>query len=129
MSGVEIAFWSCAACVAYTYALYPLLLGAWAWLRPRPVRRRADIPRSVSFVLCAHDEAFRLEKRLDELTALLAGAGEILLVSDGSTDATAEIGRRFADRGVRVLELRDKVGKAAALSAGAAAAAHDILVF
>src|SRR5437588_10229823 len=127
MSGVEIAFWLCAACVAYTYALYPLLLGVWARLRPRPLRRLDAVPHSVSFVLCAHNEAARIEKRLQELTAQLAASkatGEVLLVSDGSTDATADIGRRFADRGVRVLELTDKVGKSAALSAGCAAATY-----
>src|SRR5678816_526818 len=113
MSSVEMAFWLCAACVAYTFALYPLLMGVWARLRPRPVQRLAAVPRSVSLIVCAHNEAEQLEQRLHELTSLLVNSnvvGEILLVSDGSTDATPEIARRFAGRGVRVLELMEKVG-------------------
>ena len=75
MSGVEVAFWLCAACVVYTYVGYPLLLGVWAKLRRRPVRALLPVPNSVSFVVCAHNEAERLAGRLKELTNLLAGSG------------------------------------------------------
>jgi cellulose synthase/poly-beta-1,6-N-acetylglucosamine synthase-like glycosyltransferase len=129
---IVVAFWFCTACVAYTYAGYPLLLAAWAKLRPRPVRRAAAVPCSVSFVVCAHNEGDRVGPRLDELTKLLdvAGvAGEIILVSDGSTDDTGDIARSFADRGVTVVKLPDKVGKAAALTAGCERALGDVLVF
>jgi hypothetical protein len=36
---LHFAFWLCVACVAYTYAAYPLLLGLLARLWPRPLRR------------------------------------------------------------------------------------------
>ena len=75
MSGVEIAFWLCAACVVYTYAGYPLLLGVCAKLRRRPVRRLGPVPRSVAFVVCAHNEVGRIAKRLEELTKLLDCSG------------------------------------------------------
>ena len=72
MSTPEISFWSLAVCVAYVYLLYPLLLGAWARLRPRPVARGPYRPRSVSIVVAARDEERDLDRRLGELTALLA---------------------------------------------------------
>ncbi len=52
MSGIEIAFWLCLACVVCTYAGYPLLLGGWAKLRCRPVRSLGPVPRRLrsSFV-------------------------------------------------------------------------------
>jgi cellulose synthase/poly-beta-1,6-N-acetylglucosamine synthase-like glycosyltransferase len=86
----------------------------------------------VSFVVCAHNEAPRLARRLDELTKLVDRSGvdgEVILVSDGSTDDTADVARLFADRGVRVVELAQQAGKAAALTAGCQRAAGEILVF
>ncbi len=129
---LEVFFWLCAACVLYTYLLYPLLLA----LRPRFRRLTADDarpgPRSLSIVLAAHNEANRVKRRLDELTALLAASaldGEIIVVSDGSTDATATLARQYEKRGVRVLELTEKHGKAFALTQGCAVARHEVFVF
>ena len=112
MSGVEIAFWICAGLVIYAYAGYPLLLSVWARWARRPIRRRGPVPRSASFVLCAHNEEAKIEKRLEELTTLLhnAGvAGEVIVVSDGSTDATAERARDFCKNFPRAGAARSRV--------------------
>jgi cellulose synthase/poly-beta-1,6-N-acetylglucosamine synthase-like glycosyltransferase len=133
MDILAICFWICAGVVAYTYAGYPLLLACAARLRKRPPRRAEGFTASVSIVLAVHNEGARIGPRLDELTGLLAAAGvkgEILVISDGSTDDTTAVAREHTKGGtVRVLDLPQKVGKAAALSHGCAAAAHEILVF
>lgn len=129
---LEVCFWSCAVCVVYTYAIYPLFLAAAARLRGWPVCAEGPPPRSVSLVLAAHNEEQAVERRLRELTALLEAdgyAGEIILVSDGSTDGTVPLARAFTKERVRVCELPSRVGKAAALNAGSALAEHEILVF
>lgn len=87
---------------------------------------------NVSILLPVHNEEQNLERRLDELSALIQSSGltgEIIVISDASTDRSVEIAKQFASRDVRVLEMAEKSGKAAALSAGAAAAQHEILVF
>src|SRR5205807_8858692 len=56
-------------------------------------------------------------------------SGEVVLVSDGSSDGTAAVARAHTKGPVRVLELPARVGKAAALTAGCAAATGDVLAF
>jgi poly-beta-1,6-N-acetyl-D-glucosamine synthase len=129
---LEIFFWVCAALVGYTCILYPLLMAVWA--RFRAPRSRADVPfdGSVSIVLSAYNEESNIGSRLEELIQLLEKSdrtGEIIVVSDGSTDETADLARSFEYRGVSVVALPENVGKSAALSEGCALAQHDILVF
>src|SRR5262249_5247255 len=67
---------------------------------------------------------------LGELTRLMQAAGvqgEIIVISDASTDRSAAIAAQHP--GVRVIEMPAKQGKAAALNAGAAIAQHELLVF
>ncbi|MDW8309678.1 MAG: glycosyltransferase family 2 protein, partial [Verrucomicrobiales bacterium] len=54
---------------------------------------------------------------------------EVILVSDGSTDQTAELARAFGDTRLRVLERPVRTGKAECLNAGVAAARGEIVVF
>ncbi len=132
MSTLEIGFWLLAGLVVYAYVGYPLLLVVLTRLRgSRPPRRHRLAP-SVSVVMAAHNEEAAVARRLREFSAMFAASGldgEIIVVSDGSTDGTAGRARAFTGANVRVLELPEKSGKAAALSAGCAAAANDILVF
>jgi glycosyltransferase involved in cell wall biosynthesis len=86
----------------------------------------------VSFVLAAHNEAHRIAARRDELSALLRAGGlegEVLIVSDGSTDGTAAAARKGADARVRVIELIENVGKATALGRAVEVATGDVIVF
>jgi cellulose synthase/poly-beta-1,6-N-acetylglucosamine synthase-like glycosyltransferase len=131
----EIAFWSCAALVLYAYVGYPALMGVLARLIARPVRRGMDGPRTVSFVVCAHNEEAGIERRLRELSGILQATGiegEIVVVSDGSTDQTAALARALAPHSpapIHVLELPLQAGKSEALSRGVAAARHPLVVF
>ncbi|MBI2804619.1 MAG: glycosyltransferase family 2 protein [Planctomycetes bacterium] len=131
MSPLEWLFWLCLAQVAYTYFGYPIILAVLSRVLGRD--RQIGAPSfSVAFLLPVHNEEQNLARRLDELTRLIELArvsGEVIVITDGSTDRSAEIARSYADRGVRVLELLEKQGKAAALSAGAALAQSDLLIF
>jgi cellulose synthase/poly-beta-1,6-N-acetylglucosamine synthase-like glycosyltransferase len=132
MRTFEVVFWAGAGLVVYTYALYPLLLLLLVRLRGRPVRRGGPYPQSVSIVLCAHNEEDTVDRRLRDLTVLLAHSGvvgEVILVCDGCTDATAAIARSHTKGPVRLVELPCRVGKAAALSEGAALARFEVLAF
>jgi len=51
---------------------------------------------------------------------------EIIVVSDGSSDRTADVARRYP---IRVIELHENIGKGGAMKAGVEEARHDIIVF
>jgi len=100
------------AAVRQTYrALLPPL--------PQPVPR-------ISVVVCAYQAERTLEACLIALTALRYPDAEVLLVDDGSTDATAEIAARFP--AVRVLTQENR-GLSAARNAGVEASSGTIVAF
>ncbi len=115
--------------IAAPFVLYPLVLWLRARLVPNPVAAADCTPR-VSLIICAHDEAASIAAKLENALALDYPADqlEIWLASDGSTDGTVEIARRFEARGVQVLDL-PRLGKAHALAAAAAASDSEILAF
>jgi cellulose synthase/poly-beta-1,6-N-acetylglucosamine synthase-like glycosyltransferase len=129
MSSLEILFWLCACLVAYTYAIYPLALIVVARGREMAVHETDRTTTSISFVLVVHNEESRIANRVTELKALLRASGrrgEIIVVSDGSTDATARLAK--TELGVKVVELQTRIGKAAALTRGCGEAVGDILI-
>lgn len=85
---------------------------------------RAERPL-VSALVAAHNERRHIEECLRSLLAQDYTPLEIWLADDGSTDGTAEIGRRL---GVNVLALPHR-GKALTVNEAAAKAAGDILLF
>lgn len=111
----------------------------WAagWLglaRPRrlesPDGGRDPARPRVSVVVPARDEAAALARTLPSLAAALAPGDELLVVDDGSTDATAGVAR---DAGARVEPAGPLpagwLGKPHACAVGAARATGDVLVF
>ena len=54
---------------------------------------------------------------------------QIIVISDGSTDGTAEMLEEFHDARLKVLQLTEQVGKAEALNQAMLKAEHEILVF
>ncbi len=77
-------------------------------------------------IVPAYNEALRIGQVLRAARASRLASG-ILVVSDGSTDRTAQVARGYP--GVEVLELDPNQGKAAAMCAGVAASGADIVVF
>jgi cellulose synthase/poly-beta-1,6-N-acetylglucosamine synthase-like glycosyltransferase len=116
------------ALTGYAFAGYPAFLLIMARVRRRPIRR-ADIEPALSIIVAAHNEASVISRKLDSILEqdypleLL----DIIVASDGSTDATNEMVATYAEQGVRLLDL-PRAGKANALNQAASVARHDILV-
>lgn len=80
--------------------------------------------QNLSIVIPAKNEAEPLKKLLPKITALYPEA-EVLVVNDGSEDATAQVGEEL---GAKVISHAYSKGNGAAIKTGARAATGEILV-
>lgn len=89
----EIAFWAAVATLAWVYAGYPAVVAFLA--RVRPVTLSASLePPTLSVAIAVHDEAEHIAERIADALAQDgpdARVVEVLIGSDGSTDATEAI--------------------------------------
>jgi len=125
----ELVFWMCLLLPVYAWIGYPVLLTLAAPFFPR--RRLSPLaPQRVSVVIAAHNEARHI---VDKLRSVLrqdyqAADLQVVVVSDGSTDATVQLARSLGDPRVEVLDL-PRLGKAGVLNAGVEVSRGELLVF
>jgi len=126
-----IFFISCFV-VFYNYAGYAIL----AWLfnsckMPFKKNRTAHAAYTptVTFIVAAYNEEDFIEKKI--INSLQqdypAGKIEYIFITDGSTDSTPEIIRRYP--ALQLLHEEERKGKSAALNRVSEVAKHDILIF
>src|SRR5438128_2422191 len=127
---MKILFWVAASLVVYTYFGYPFVLWAFARVRSRGVLRKEIFP-SVSIIVAARNEADKIRQKIDHTLALdYPGERlEILVASDASDDATDEIVKEYAARGVRLVRAAQRRGKEHVQGLALSVAKGEILVF
>jgi cellulose synthase/poly-beta-1,6-N-acetylglucosamine synthase-like glycosyltransferase len=127
---VALVFWIAAASILYTHLGYPLVLRALLALRRRPTLSPGtwSEPPRVSLIVAAYDEEEVIEAKVVNALALDYPRErlELIVASDGSTDATAE--RARAAGADLVLDL-PRGGKVAAQNAAAERASGEVLAF
>jgi cellulose synthase/poly-beta-1,6-N-acetylglucosamine synthase-like glycosyltransferase len=125
-----VIIYLCLGAVAYVYFGYPLLLWLGAIGHRRAFLREASHP-SVSVIVAAHDEECCIEHKLRNLLALDYPRDriEILIGSDGSSDRTEEIVRRFAHEGVGLISFPRQHGKSAMQNSLISHSSGELLVF
>lgn len=87
----------------------------------------ADAAR-VSVIVPCYNAAPTLPATIESVLAQTWRNTEVIVVNDGSTDASLEIARRYEPRGVRVVDQPNR-GAAAARNAGLAQASGDFIQF
>jgi cellulose synthase/poly-beta-1,6-N-acetylglucosamine synthase-like glycosyltransferase len=130
---MEYVFFISAVGVVYAYVGYAATL----WIGCRVIRSRSPqidesltIRPAVSVLLPVHNEVAQIASKVENtLTQAYSGKLELIVVSDGSTDGTDEVVKRFAEQGVILLRQAPRQGKAAALNAALALARNEIVVF
>lgn len=116
------------AAAFYVLAGFPLLLALRVRLFRRPVAS-ADYQPPVSFVIAVFNGERFLADKLRSILALSYPLEkmDILVVSDGSTDATGAIAESFAAQGVRLLR-QPRSGKCAALNRAIPEATGEVVI-
>jgi cellulose synthase/poly-beta-1,6-N-acetylglucosamine synthase-like glycosyltransferase len=117
----------------YPYIIYPAVLYLMVCLAGRRQDRRLageNACPTVALVICALNEEQVIAEKLENCLALDYSGDRlrIVVVSDGSTDQTAEVARRFAGDRVEVIEVPVRRGKIANLNAVLPRCAEEILV-
>src|SRR5262245_22098135 len=102
---MEILFWLLFAAVAYPYLIYPLVvwvLARWFGRHDQPPPLDAGSLPTVTLLICAHNESKLIGARIENALATEYPKDKlnVVIASDGSTDDTATIVERYADRGV-----------------------------
>jgi cellulose synthase/poly-beta-1,6-N-acetylglucosamine synthase-like glycosyltransferase len=136
----ELVFWALAAAafLARALTLAVLAVGVLTGLRmivvlwltrrrhrqPRPFDARFTPP--VSIIVPAYNEELTVARTVRSLLASDYPEFEIIVVDDGSTDATADAVERLSSPRVTLLRQRN-AGKAAALNLGLTATRHDLI--
>lgn len=96
--------------------------------RDRQQFQRAEQPQpKISVIVCTYNGAKRVEACLDALTCLEYSDYEVLVVDDGSTDATREIVATYSS--VKLISQKANRGLSAARNLGARSANGEILAY
>lgn len=116
--------------VAYAFVGYPLALRL---VSGRKTGREPSEPErwpTLSITVPAYNEESQIRETLESLLALdyPEDRRQILVVSDGSTDATDRIVAEYEDRGVELLRMPERVGKSAAENAARHHLRGDIVI-
>ena len=127
---MQFLFWFCIGGVFFAYFGYPLTLVLLRRLRRREVvRDYTTVP--VTLIITAFNEERRIREKLDNSLVLEYPREQlqVLVASDGSTDATNTIVRSYADRGVELLEVVHRSGKENAQKEAVQYARGEVVVF
>lgn len=126
----QIIFWLSFGALVYVYVGYPLLVYLVSLLFPRRVVR-SEIEPSVTVLITAFNEEAAIREKVENTLAIEYPAEklEILVASDGSTDATDDIVREFEPRGVRLFRQEGRVGKTETQNNAVARANGEIVLF
>ncbi len=129
---MEILFIAALLLAGWTFAGYPALTVWLARGRKPGARSGSAAPwPEVTVVVAARNEAEQIGARVANLLAsdYPAARLRILVIDDGSSDATATAARASADPRIQVLSLTGARGKAAALNAGMLQVTTPLTVF
>lgn len=116
--------------IFYVYAGYPLLIGLIALLKNKKVEKK-DYEPNVTILIAAYNEADNIEATIKNKLDLDYPKDklEIIVISDGSTDRTDEIVKKYHSQGVKLLRQEPRAGKTSALNMAVPKASGEILVF
>lgn len=124
-------FCVCLAIVIYVYAGYPLLLRLGVFGPRHKHKCGLEAFPLISIIVPAHNEESGIAAKIENLFALdyPCERVEILIGSDGSSDRTDDLVRRYSNEGVGLVSFPQQHGKSAIQNSLVSFANGEILVF
>ena len=127
-------FFIAVALLMCSYLLYPLVIWQLGTRFPACSSARREQDRwewpMLSVLLAAYNEEDAIADRIRNfLDCVYPGKCEMVIVSDGSSDRTAQIARTFVSDRVVLIEAQERSGKGAAIDLAARTARGEILIF
>jgi len=119
MTTIQIIFWFSLFAVFYAYPGYPALLRLLALIKKDPIKKD-NITPSVSLVISAYNEQRIMARKIENALVLDYPKDllEIAIISDGSTDGTNDIIRKYEklDNRIRICIVPTNKGKTSCLN-------------
>ena len=117
--------------IFYTYLGYPMLIYILARLFQRNLQSSHAGTPMVTLLIAAYNEERAIEAKLRNSLALDFPPEylQILVVTDGSSDATPRLVKKFSDSGIDLLHQPERRGKMAAIRRALPYARGEIIVF
>lgn len=128
---LEFLFWFFALGSVFSYFIYPLILKLLAQTRQAVVAQEPPKPLFLSLIVTAYNEEARIREKIENTLSVKFDAArlELIVASDCSDDATDDIVREYAHRGVRLVRAAERLGKENAQKAAIDEARGDVIVF
>ncbi len=116
--------------IFWAYFGYPLSLKVVSLFRSQAVAKGDYLPL-MTLIITVHNEEKRIQEKLENTLGIDYPRNrlQVLVASDGSTDATNSIVCEYADRGIDLFEVRRRGGKENAQREAVAVATGDIIAF
>lgn len=126
----EFLFYFSLLAVFYVYAGYPSLVFLAGYLFNKKLKKD-NITPPVTILIAAFNEERCIEKTIQNKLSLdyPMDRREIVVISDGSTDRTDEIVRKYSGQGVKLITQLPRAGKTSALNLAVPSATGEILLF
>lgn len=128
--GLEIIFGVGTAALFYTYFGYPLLVWFVSSIRPLSIKK-SEIEPNVTILITAYNEEKILRQKIENTLEIDYPKEklEILVASDGSTDATDKIAKEYSNSGVKLFRQEGRKGKTYTQNKAVEKCSGEIIVF
>jgi len=131
---IEILFWSSLILIAYAYIGYPIFITLISLFVNNEVEK-TDIEPYVSLLITAYNEERDIKTKLENSLVLDYPKDrlEIVVASDGSTDATDAIVKKYQnnEKGIKIIlhRVEGRVGKTATQNSAVKICRGEIIIF
>ena len=127
---VKTIFWTCLATIFYVYFGYPLVLLVLSKFFSRPIQR-SNITPEVTLLICAYNEDEVIESKIKNCFAIDYPQEKlkIAIASDGSSDNTNQIVKKYINNQLRLFAYPERRGKINVINETVPKLSSEIIIF